>query len=111
VRRFLDAVASRPATWRIILLPLEGTPAIVRDHVEQNRARIQDRIEHHVRWAQAQLGLAHGTDPALTAWAIRSLGEEAGRAVLTDPERYPAERFEQFITAIMQRAWAPAASR
>ena len=34
VRRFLDAVASRPDTWRIILLPPEGTPAIVRDHVE-----------------------------------------------------------------------------
>ena len=26
VARFLDAVTSRPATWRIILLPLEGTP-------------------------------------------------------------------------------------
>ena len=31
VRRFLDAVMDRPATWRLILLPLEGTPAIVRD--------------------------------------------------------------------------------
>lgn len=108
VRRFLDAVASRPATWRIILLPLEGTPTIVRDHVEQNRARIQSRIEDHVRWAHARLGLADGSDPALTAWAIRSLGEEAGRAVLTDPGRYPPERFEEFITAIMRRVWAPA---
>src|SRR2546430_8970151 len=26
VRRFLEAVTSRPATWRLILLPLEGTP-------------------------------------------------------------------------------------
>ena len=30
LRRFLDAVTSRPATWRVILLPLEGTPVIVR---------------------------------------------------------------------------------
>src|SRR5437660_6970521 len=49
VRRFLDAVASRPATWRIILLPLEGTPEIVREHVESNRALILERIERLVR--------------------------------------------------------------
>src|SRR5437660_3245661 len=45
VRRFLEAVARRPATWRIILLPLEGTPAIVREHVERNRALVLARIE------------------------------------------------------------------
>ena len=37
---FLDAVRRRPATWRIILLPLEGTPSIVREHVEVNRALV-----------------------------------------------------------------------
>jgi AcrR family transcriptional regulator len=40
VKRFLDTVIARPATWRLILLPLEGTPPIVRAHVEQNRAVI-----------------------------------------------------------------------
>jgi AcrR family transcriptional regulator len=104
-RQFLVAVASRPATWRIILLPLEGTPALVREHVEQNRARIQERIEHLVRWADEQLGLPGTVDVELTAWAIRSLGEEAGRTVLTDPERFPPERYEQFVTALMQRMW------
>lgn len=111
VRRFLDAVASRPATWRIILLPLDGTPALVRQHVEQNRARIQERIEHLVRWGQAQLGAGDdGADPELTAWAIRSVGEEAGRAVLTDPERYTPERFEQFANTIIRNVWPRAAT-
>src|SRR5947209_7430785 len=45
VRRFLEIVMARPTTWRLILLPLEGTPAIVRDHVERNRGRILKRIE------------------------------------------------------------------
>src|SRR2546421_2825463 len=49
VRRFLDAVTARPATWRIILLPLDGTPAIVREHVETHRAKILERIERLVR--------------------------------------------------------------
>jgi AcrR family transcriptional regulator len=110
VRHFLDAVASRPATWRIILLPLDGTPAIVRRHVEQNRARIQERIEHLVLWAQERLGASEGADAELTAWAIRSLGEEAGRAVLTDPDRYTPERYERFVTAIMRIAWSQAAT-
>jgi AcrR family transcriptional regulator len=105
VKRFLEAVASRPATWRIILLPLDGTPALVRRHVEQNRGRIQERIEHLVRWAQTRLGIADGADPELVAWAIRSLGEEAGRTVLTDPDRFAPERYEQFVTSIMRSVW------
>ena len=48
VRRFLDAVMDRPATWRLILLPLDGTPDLVRKHVEVNRARILERIEAFV---------------------------------------------------------------
>jgi AcrR family transcriptional regulator len=105
VRRFLDAVASRPATWRIILLPLDGTPTIVRQHVEQNRARTQERIERLVRLAIERLGLPSGLDVELTAWAIRSLGEDAGRTLLTDPEQFPPERYERFVTAIMQLVW------
>ena len=102
VRRFLDAVASRPATWRIILLPPEGTPAVVRHHIETNRARTLDRIEQLVR---AVIALPADLDPELAARAIRDLGEEAGRLVLTDPERYPPERYERFVEAIMRLLW------
>src|SRR5258708_3655562 len=38
VGRFLDVVASRPATWRLILLPPEGTPEVGRPRVEATRA-------------------------------------------------------------------------
>jgi AcrR family transcriptional regulator len=100
VRRFLEAVVSRPATWRIILLPLEGTPAIVREHVERNRATILARIERLVRWAIDQRGLPD-LDVELTARAIRDLGEQAGRMVLTDPVRYSPERYERFAKSVM----------
>jgi AcrR family transcriptional regulator len=101
VRRFLEAVADRPATWRSILLPLEGTPAIVRDHVETNRARTQKRIEHLVRWAVGRPELPSDLDVELTARAIRALGEEAGRTLLTDPERYSPGRYAEFVAAVM----------
>ncbi len=106
VRRFLDAVGSRPDTWRIILLPLEGTPAIVRDHVERTRAATSQRIEGLVRWAIERSGIPQDLDIELSARAIRSLSEEAGRSVLTDRETYSPERYERFVLAVMKLIWS-----
>jgi AcrR family transcriptional regulator len=105
VRRFLDAVASRPATWRIILLPPEGTPAIVRQHVERNRALTLERIEQVVTLTLT--GPLDQLDIELMARAIRDLGEDAGRMVLTDPERYPPERYQRFVKTVMLQVWPP----
>jgi len=102
VRRFLDAVTARPATWRIILLPLDGTPAIVRQHVETHRAKILERIERLVHWAINRNELPPDLDVELTARAIRDLGEEAGRMVLTDPQRYSPDRYERFVQSVMR---------
>jgi AcrR family transcriptional regulator len=95
--RFLKALTNRPATWRIILLPLEGTPPIVRQHVEAGRAEVLARIERLVRWAMDRTELPPDLDVELTARAIRDWSEQAGRMVLTDPERYPPERYERFV--------------
>jgi AcrR family transcriptional regulator len=102
VRRFLDAVTARPATWRIILLPLDGTPAIVREHVETHRAKVLERIERLVHWAINRNELPSDLDVELTARAIRDLGEVAGRMVLTDPERYSPDRYERFVQTVMK---------
>lgn len=102
VRRFLDAVTARPATWRVILLPLDGTPAIVRQHVETHRAKILERIERLVHWAINRNELPPDLDVELTARAIRDLGEEAGRMVLTDPQRYSPDRYERFVQSVMK---------
>jgi AcrR family transcriptional regulator len=102
VKQFLEAVASRPATWRIILLPLEGTPQVVRDHIETNRARTQERIAKLVRWALKRPEIPDDLDVELTARAIRVLGEDAGRTLLTDPEGYSPERYERFVRSVLQ---------
>ena len=105
IRRFLDAVMGRPATWRIILLPPEGNPAIVRDLVAKNRARTLEQIEHLVRMAMTRTEIPDDLDVELTARAIRDLGEEAGRMVLTDPSRYTAERYERFTERTLSLLW------
>lgn len=119
VRRFLEAVVSRPPTWRLILLPLDGTPAIVREHVERNRALILERLQLLVRAivgrrsgsaAAERAGESGperiGEDPVdveLAARSIMALAEEAGRRALTDPERFPPERYEAFVRSVMGR--------
>jgi hypothetical protein len=105
VRRFLDAVTARPGTWRIILLPTDGTPAIVREHVETHRAMILERIERLVRWAVSRRELPNDLDVELAARAIRDLGEQAGRMVLTDPGRYSPDRYERFVETVMKLVW------
>jgi AcrR family transcriptional regulator len=102
VKRFLEAVASRPATWRVILLPPEGTPQVVRELIETNRARTQERIGELVRWAIQRPEIPDDLDVELTARAIRVLGEDAGRTLLTDPESYPPERYEQFVRTALR---------
>jgi AcrR family transcriptional regulator len=104
MRRFLDAVLTRPATWRIILLPLDGTPELVREHVEMNRQRTDERIARLVGRALERPGLARCIDLELTAKTIRHFGEEAGRMALTDPERFSPERYERFVASLAQLA-------
>jgi len=102
VKRFLEAVASRPATWRIILLPPEGTPDVVRALIETNRSRTQKRIATLVKWALKRPEIPDDLDVELTARAIRVLGEDAGRTLLTDPESYSPERYEQFVRTVLR---------
>jgi AcrR family transcriptional regulator len=108
VRRFLDAVQSRPATWRLILLPSDGTPQIVREHVKVNRARILERIERLVKSAIERGRIPGALDVELAARAIRDLSEEAGRMVLTDPEDFSPERYERFVQGVLTLIWSGA---
>jgi len=105
VKRFLDLVLERPTTWRLILLPLEGTPAIVRDHVECGRERILKRIERLVSASLERGEIPAGLDVELAARAIRDLGEEAGRMVLTEPTRFTPARYERFVQTVTRLLW------
>lgn len=106
VRRFLDAVTSRPGTWRIILLPPEGTPAAVREQVETNRTEVLERLQQLVLWAVRSSGAPEELDVEISARAILRLSEEAGRMVLTDPERFPPQRYERFARVVMSLVWS-----
>jgi AcrR family transcriptional regulator len=109
IRRLLEEVRARPDTWRLILLPPAGTPSIVRQHVERNRGLALERIESMVRAATQWPELPPTFDVELAARAILDLSEEAGRMVLTEPDRFSPERYERFVASLTGLIWPQSA--
>ena len=90
LRGYLDAVRTDPVTWRLVLMPPEGAPAILRERITVGRAAVVSPL------AQA-VGSGFGPgrespDAELTATMLSTLADESVRLLLTDPDRYPVER-------------------
>jgi AcrR family transcriptional regulator len=90
LRAYLDAVRSDPDTWRLVLMPPEGAPDLLRDLLAGGRRAVVAQLAEAVR-----PGLGSGgpsPDPELTARTLSAIADESARLLLTDPERYPAGR-------------------
>ena len=90
LRAYLDAARSDPDTWRLVLMPPEGAPDLLRDLLAGGRRAVVAQLAEAVR-----PGLGRGgpsPDPELTARTLSAIADESARLLLTDPERYPAER-------------------
>jgi AcrR family transcriptional regulator len=99
---FLRAVSENPRPWRLIVMPPEATPQVVREHVDAGRAQVVAQLESLVRWGVAQLGgPLRDVDVELAAQGLMAAGEHAARLTLTDPGRYPPERFGDLVRTVM----------
>lgn len=90
LRGYLEAIQADPVTWRLVLMPPEGAPGVLRDQVERGREAVVAALAQVVG-----PGLAPerpSPDPQLTARLLSALSDEAARLMLSDPERYPIER-------------------
>jgi AcrR family transcriptional regulator len=101
ISAFLDAVEEHPHTWRLILLPVEGTPALVRREVDRKRAALLEQLRVVVHWGLEHRGGLRHLDEELLSLAILSVGEEAGRMRLTDPERFPRDRLITYARSLL----------
>jgi AcrR family transcriptional regulator len=97
---FLEVVLANPQAWRLILLPTEGTPEMVREHVARGRAGVARTLEALVGWGIRTRG-GPQVDVEIAAQAILTLAEGAGRMVLTHPERYTPERIGSFTRSVI----------
>jgi AcrR family transcriptional regulator len=88
-RGYLEVVASDPDTWRLLLMPTEGAPAILRERIAGGRAAVVAQLAQAVA---AGLGEARSPDPELTAHMLSATSDADARLLLDDPEGYPVER-------------------
>ena len=87
---YLEAVQADPVTWRLVLVPQEGAPPILREQIARGRAAVIGLLAEAVR-----PGMGPGRespDPELTARMLSVLADEGARLLLTDPEKFPPER-------------------
>ncbi len=99
IERLLDAVAEHPDAWRLILMPADGMPPVVRDEVNRHREALVDQIEPMIAWGMKQLGLV--LDPELAAAGILGAAENAARLSLTHPDRFPPRRIAEFAADVV----------
>src|SRR5437764_2709593 len=90
LRGYLETVKADPVTWRLVLMPPEGAPAMLREAIVKGREAVIAALADLVR-----PGLSPDNpspDPALTARLLSAVSDEAARLMLTDPAEYPIER-------------------
>ncbi len=87
---YLHAVERHPDTWRLVLMPPEGAPQILRRSIVGGRAEVLDKLVQAVR-----PGLRPGDpaeDPELTARTLSAIADEYARLVLSDPVKFSPRR-------------------
>jgi AcrR family transcriptional regulator len=100
LRGYLEAVSADPTTWRLVLMPPEGAPAILHAHIARGRAAV---VDHLARAVGPGLGPGRvSPDPELFARTLSAIADEGARLLLTDRERYPVERIVRFADWLMQ---------
>lgn len=90
LRGYLEAVRADPTTWRLVLMPPEGAPEVLRTAIAQGREAVVAQLAE-----AARPGLGPGRespDPELTARMLSATADETARLLLTDPERFGVER-------------------
>ncbi len=83
---YLEAVRADPATWRLVLVPHEGAPAVLHESISRGRGAVVAQL------AEALGDGIHAPDPELAAHLLSAFADEAARLLLADPGRYPPER-------------------
>ncbi|MEJ7876349.1 MAG: TetR/AcrR family transcriptional regulator [Solirubrobacterales bacterium] len=92
LRAFLEAVADDPFTWRLVLVPAEGTPEILRERAIQIRAAVTQQLAVVVPQALADPSGPPSPDPELTALTLQAVSEEGARLILESPGEFSIDR-------------------
>ena len=101
LRGYLETIQADPETWRLVLMPPEGAPRVLRETVENGREAVVAALAQVI--GPGLRPENPSPDPALTARVFSSLSDEAARLLLKDPEEYPIERLMRHAEWLLQQ--------
>jgi len=101
MRALLEQIRDDPDTWRLALLPVDGAPGELREVIGRAKKTVSGLLEPVIAWGIAARGGPVGLDSELFTRALITLVEDAGRMLLSDPERYPPQRIADFTATLL----------
>ena len=101
LRTFLTMVRDEPATWRLALFPVEGSPPELRETITRVRRALLGLLQPVAVQGLERRGGPRGLDAELFARMLIAVGEEAAKLVLSDPDNYSPGRLATFTETIM----------
>ena len=100
LQRYLEAVQEAPKTWRLILLPPEGVPAIFHERTNRTRRNVLRQLEKLVDWGIKRRG-GPDLDAELFARLLMEMAEDSARLLLTQPQKFTIDRIVEFARTLM----------
>ena len=90
LRTYLGAVEQHPSTWRLVLMPPEGSPELLRKSIARGRGAVLAKLALALRPVSPPD--RQTPDPELTARTLSAIADEYARLLLTEPRRFTRER-------------------
>lgn len=91
LRGYLEAVAGDPVTWRLVLMPPEGAPEVLREQIGRGREAVVGLLAQVVGSDGVSPGQV-SPDPTLTARLLSAIADELARLHLANPQEYTIDR-------------------
>lgn len=102
LRSLAEAIAANPGQWRLMLIPPEQTPEIVREHVQAGRALALSQVRSLIAELLEQHPPLARVDRDLAAQAVLAIAEHCAKLLLRDPEEYPPDRLVEFAESLLR---------
>jgi AcrR family transcriptional regulator len=101
LRGYLEAVRSDPVRWRLVLMPPEGAPELLREQIRDGRDAVIATLTAYVERGDSPAPAS--PDPELTARLLSAAADEAARLLLTHPRKYSIERLTDHAAWLLDR--------
>ncbi|MFF2083378.1 TetR/AcrR family transcriptional regulator [Nocardia sp. NPDC058176] len=107
VMAFLRAVQRDPVRWRLILTHADGAPADYKELLFVARENIVNRLIELLETGFELRGGPDNADTELVGYVMLGLVEVLARLVIGDADRFPPERLESAVRALVRTLPTP----